>query len=253
MLDVLNGITEVLQGLLGSPWLWFVVFLVAALDALLPFMPSETTVIIVGVLVAPDPGRLVLLIVLATAGAWGGDWLAYRIGQHSGPAMLARLTRDERGLQRYEWTQAQIRRHGALLITAGRYIPGVRAATMFTSGVVGYPLRTFLITDLIGASIWASYASLAGYLGGATFHDRPALGMLMALGIGLALAVSIELGRRLMARRRPVLPGQGDAPETLHVPSQPSGAEAGTPRRRTPVRTDESPGAADHAGRATPR
>lgn len=270
VLDVLNRMTELLAGLLGSPWLWAIVFVVAALDAILPFMPSETTVIIVGVLVVPDAMLLGLLIVLATAGGLAGDWVGYTIGRRSGPAMLARLGQDEKGRQRYEWTQAMIWRHGTLLLTAGRYIPGVRAATMYTAGALGYPVRRFLITDIVGVSVWASYAALAGYLGGATFHDRPALGMLMAFGMGLALAVSIEVGRRLVARRRTGLlsSGHGDARDrgvsrggrgtalrpggrtahALHFPGEQPGAHLGAPRRRAAVRAHQSPSAADCPG-----
>ena len=202
MLALLQTMTDFLEGLVGSPWLWAVVFLVSALDALLPFMPSETTVIAVGVLVAPDPARLAGLIVLAACGAWCGDALGYTIGRQSGPAVLPRLIKDERGQRRHRWAQEQLFRHGVLLITAGRYVPGVRAATMLTAGALRYPVRRFLVVDAIGAAVWASYSALLGYLGGTTFHDRPVVGMLMSFAIGLAVAGLIEVARRVLVRRR---------------------------------------------------
>jgi hypothetical protein len=60
-----------LEGLAGSPWLLVVVFAVAGLDAILPFMPSESTVVAVGV-VAAGTGRphLAALIVAAAGGAY---------------------------------------------------------------------------------------------------------------------------------------------------------------------------------------
>ncbi|HEY0495636.1 MAG TPA: DedA family protein, partial [Kutzneria sp.] len=36
---------DLVRELAASPWLWVAVFLIAGLDALLPFMPSETTVV----------------------------------------------------------------------------------------------------------------------------------------------------------------------------------------------------------------
>lgn len=201
MLDVLGRMTEFLQGLLPSPWLWAVVFVVSALDALLPFMPSDTTVIVVGVLVVPDPIRLVMLIVIAAAGAFAGDLLGYLIGRRSG-GMLTRMTRDEKGRRRYHWVSRQLRRHGTLLILLARYVPGGRVATMLTAGALRYPTRTFLITETIATVIWAAFFALLGYAGGASFQEHPARGLLLAFGIGLVLAVLVELGRRIFVRRR---------------------------------------------------
>src|SRR5262245_39282212 len=128
MLDVLSRLTDFLQGLLPSPWLWAVVFVISALDALLPFMPSDTTVIVVGVLVVDAPVRLFLLIVVAAAGAFAGDLLGYVIG-HRSHGMVSRLTRTDNGLRRYRWVLMQLKRHGTLLILLARYIPGGRVAT----------------------------------------------------------------------------------------------------------------------------
>jgi membrane-associated protein len=202
MLDVLNGITDILHGLLDSPWLWIVVFLVAGLDALLPFMPSETTVIIVGVLVVPDTSQLVMLIVIAALGAWTGDTLGYFAGRSFGPVVLPRLIRGERERARFQWAHTQLRRHATVLLLAGRYLPGVRAVTMLGAGVLRFPARQFLLTDALGAGIWATYAALIGYLGGTTFQDHPVYGMLLAFAIGLAGATLVEVGRRVAGHRR---------------------------------------------------
>ncbi len=202
MLELLSRMTDFLQGLLPSPWLWVVVLVVSALDGLLPFMPSDTTVILVGVLVAPDPLRLILLIVVATVGCVLGDVLSYLIGRYSGTAVLDRFTREEKGRKRREWAVSRLHRHGTLLILLGRYIPAGRVATMITAGALRYPTRTFLLTEIIAAIVWATFFALLGYAGGASFQHHPALGMLMAFGTVLILAALLELGRRLVARRR---------------------------------------------------
>lgn len=202
MLDVLNRLTDVLHGLLDSPWLWAVVLLVSALDALLPFMPSETTVIIVGVLVVPDLTKLAMLIMIAAVGAWAGDCLSYLIGRQSGPAVLARLARGERGAAQYQWAHTQLLRHGTVLLLAGRYLPGVRAVTMLSAGALRFPVRQFLLTDALGAGVWAAYAALVGYVGGTAFQDHPVYGMLLAFAIGLTVATLVEVGRRVAGRRR---------------------------------------------------
>lgn len=61
---------QYVESIVGSPWVLAVVFAVAGLDAILPFMPSESTVVAVGVVTA-GTGRpyLAALIAAAAAGA----------------------------------------------------------------------------------------------------------------------------------------------------------------------------------------
>jgi membrane-associated protein len=201
MFEFLGAMADALHGMIDSPWLWVVVFAVAGLDALLPFMPSETTVVIVGVLIVGEPVLLIPLILVATTGAILGDCLAYTIGRRSGRRVVARMMRSEQGRRRHDWAQTMLSRHGTMLIVAGRYIAGIRSVTMLTAGILHYPTRRFLLTDVAGASIWAGYAALIGFIGGAAFEDNPAKGMLLAFGIGLVLAALIEVARRIAARR----------------------------------------------------
>src|SRR3954451_21546962 len=77
----------------ASPWILAVVFVVAGLDAILPFMPSESTVVACGV-AAASTGRphLALLVAAAALGAFAGDLISFRIGRRSTEAVAARLT-----------------------------------------------------------------------------------------------------------------------------------------------------------------
>lgn len=196
-MELLGHVTELLRGALGSPWLWVLVFAVSGLDALLPFMPSETAVVTVAVLLGPDPARLALLAAVAAGGAWAGDCLGYAVGRAAGPRAIARLQRGADGHRRYAWARDQVRRNGGLLIIAARYLPGGRVASALANGSLGYPLRRFVPLDLAGASIWAVYSVLIGLAGGAAFADEPAKGLLLSFSLGLGLVFAIEAGRRL--------------------------------------------------------
>lgn len=63
-----------------SPWTYVVIVVVAALDAVLPLVPSEATVISAGVLAGAGDLHLALVIAAGAAGAYGGDASAYWIG-----------------------------------------------------------------------------------------------------------------------------------------------------------------------------
>lgn len=201
MIALVEQATAQLGGMVGGPWLWLVVFLVAGLDALLPFMPSEATVIVVAVLVAASPARLALLVGVAAAGALTGDCLGYAVGRWAGPRLLSWLRRGARGRRLHTWAADQLRLRGAAVIVAARYVPGGRVATMLTAGALHYPSRRFLTVDAVAATLWAGYATAIGFAGGAAFTTHPAAGLLLALSIGLLTATMIELGRRLASVR----------------------------------------------------
>lgn len=196
-MELLGQVTELLRGSLGSPWLWVLVFAVSGLDALLPFMPSETTVVTVAVLLGPDPAQLTLLALVAAGGAWAGDCLGYFVGRTAGPRAVERLQRGENGRRRYEWARDQVHRNGGLLIVAARYLPGGRVASALANGSLGYPPGRFLLMDGAGAAIWAVYSVLIGLAGGVTYADEPAKGLMLSFGLGLGLVLAIEAGRRL--------------------------------------------------------
>src|SRR5688572_31799166 len=65
----------------GSPWTYLFLFVIAALDVIIPLVPSETSVILAGVLASTGDLHLVLVILFAAAGAIVGDNTAYWIGR----------------------------------------------------------------------------------------------------------------------------------------------------------------------------
>ncbi|GAA1251685.1 VTT domain-containing protein [Prauserella halophila] len=210
MFDVLHDLTTLLQSHLDEPWLWLVVFAVAGLDALLPFMPSESTVITMAVLLGTaDVTALAGLTAVAALGAWAGDCAGHGLGRAVGPFGISRLVRSERGRRNYTWAVDRLRRHGVVLIVAGRYVPGGRVASSLATGGLKYPFGRFALLDLTGTTIWAVYSVLVGAAGAASFADDPVAGLLAAFALGLVIMGFIEVGRRLLSRRE----RRGDASE----------------------------------------
>lgn len=206
MFELLDNLTTALADMLGSPWLWLAVFVLAALDALLPFMPSETAVITVAVLLGPDPAGLVTLGVVAAIGALAGDVLGYGIGRTAGPRTLRRLQRNEKGRRSYEWARSLVHRRGTMLIVAGRYVPGGRVAVALATGSMRFPARRFVLLDAVGASIWAVYSVVIGAVGSAQFADDPVKGLLLSFAIALSTlgVIAVVQRRRTLAQQRAV-------------------------------------------------
>jgi len=216
----------------GSPVSYLAAFVVPALDAIFPVLPSETIVIALGVATAgsTDP-RIGVLVVLAAFGAFVGDNLAYLIGRRFGPAARRRFFASERGEQRLAWAAHALERFGFWIIIACRFIPGGRTAVTLSCGLLGYRRRTFVTATACAAAIWAGYAFFLGRLGGKAFEDRPWAGLLLALGAALVLSGLVEVLRRTrpwrvlgwLRRRgsagsaRPGPSGAAAQPETGHA------------------------------------
>lgn len=186
----------------ASGWAYAVVLALALIDALLPIVPSETSVITAGVVAASGAINLVAVIVAAACGAFAGDNAAYLIGRRFGPRAAARFFRGKRGKQSLDWAEDQLSKRGGELIAVARFIPGGRTAVTLSAGTVGYPWPRFATYDAVAAVVWALYASLLGYFGGAAFEGAAWKGLLLALGIAFGMAGVIEAVRWLMNRHR---------------------------------------------------
>jgi membrane protein DedA with SNARE-associated domain len=187
----------------ASGWAYAIIFLLALLDALVPVVPSESSVITAGVLASSGELSVPLVVAAAAAGAFAGDNTAYLLGRRFGRRIEARFFNGERGRKQIGWAERQLGERGGELIVIGRFIPGGRTAVTLSAGTLGYPWRRFALFDGVAALGWALYATLLGYFGGRAFEHAPWKGLLLALAIAFAVAGGIELVRWWLKRRRP--------------------------------------------------
>ena len=135
--------------------------MLAFLDALIPIVPSETSVITAGVVAAAGDLSLPLVIVFAAAGAFAGDNTSYWIGHRYGTRVEKRFFDGEKARERVAWAHGQIQERGGELIVIARFIPAGRTVVTLSCGTLGYPWRRFVLFDAIAASTWALYAVAA--------------------------------------------------------------------------------------------
>lgn len=225
---MLDALTTVLEAGATAPWVLAVVLLIAVGDALFPPVPSEGVVVaLAAVAVAGDGPHLVLLALVAAAGAFIGDTLTFVVGRRYGPHRLARVTRPaaRRVLERASGT---LERRGALVVLTARYVPLGRVAVNLTAGATGFRLGRFVGLAALAAVTWAVWSVAVGALAGHWLDGNPLLGS--AAGIALALGLGLAVDR--VARR---LTGWGGPPRT---------ASAGTDR---PITTADAAPAAPAA------
>ncbi|WP_432519620.1 DedA family protein [Kineococcus sp. SYSU DK006] len=194
---------EVVAAHAGAPWVLAVVFALAALDALLPPLPSESIVIGLAAISA-DTGApdLLALGCCALVGAFCGDNLTYAIGRHSPlRGWIARHPRLEHAFAR---AAHQLERRGALAILAARYVPVGRVAVNLTAGAVRFPRRRFVALSALAACTWAAYSVAVGALAGHWVESTPLVGALLGIVIALVLGYAVDtLLQRLLRTRDP--------------------------------------------------
>jgi membrane-associated protein len=185
---------------------YLLVLALAAFDVVVPVLPSESAVILGGVLAWQGRLHPVPLILAAAAGAIAGDHLSYAIGRWTQRGRPQPHRRGDRRMGKAErlqlWASRQLDRRGPALLIVARFIPGGRTASTFMAGRTAYPLNRFTPPVVAAGLLWASFATMLGYIGGQTFHEQTllatGLGMLLALGF----AVLVELAMSRLERRR---------------------------------------------------
>lgn len=148
--------------------------------------------------------------VWVTAGGIAGAWVDYRIGKLLGRRLDARVAR--RGAlpaARLAAFEASYRRHGAWLLVANRFLPGVRAFVFLGAGAVGIPLGRVMLLGGLSAALWNACLLGAGALVAHNLNelvdlvDRYTRVAWTAVAVALLLALAVALWRRRAAAREP--------------------------------------------------
>jgi membrane-associated protein len=184
-----------------SAWAYVIVLAVAALDALVPIVPSETIAIAAGVLAGAGELSIALVVAAAAAGAFAGDSTSYGLGRTVGQPVRRRVIRGRKGEERWAWAERMLKTHATSLILLARFIPGGRTAATLTAGATRLRSALFFRLAALAAVLWASYASLLGYLGGRAFEREPWRGLVAAFAVAAGIALAVHAVRRLRRTR----------------------------------------------------
>lgn len=89
-----------------------------------------------------------------------------------------------------------IHRKDEVLLSA-RFVPGYRIAINMTAGGVRLPWRRCLVIDAVSTALWQVVLGRNGLAAGSLFHDRPLLGIVVGVALGLGLGWIISASARL--------------------------------------------------------
>ena len=210
---MLETLTTFIEAQATTPWVLLLVLVVAAADALVPPVPSESVVVaLAAVSVSADGPNLVLLGLVAAIGAFHGDTATYLAGRRHGPARLSRTSRP--ALRRAVGRASDaLESRGALVILVARYVPVGRVAVNLTAGATGYPRRRFLGFAVLATLTWSAWSVGVGALAGRWVADNPLLGAAAGIAVALLLGLAADpVARRVLGWSRTASPEPGPRP-----------------------------------------
>ncbi len=204
--EVVTAFLEQLESwilaLAASAWVYPAMFGFATIDGFFPPLPSESVVITLTVSAhATGTPWLPAILVIAAAGAWCGDQIAYSIGKRIGTERVPFL-RTAQGRRAVLWARRALLHRGASLILAARYVPVGRVAVNMTAGAVGYPRRRFMAYAAIAAATWAVYSMLIGLAAASWLGHNTLLAMVVAVVVGILLGLVVDRVVQRLTRRK---------------------------------------------------
>ncbi len=162
-----HSILDLLRNAVVHYGYWAVGAALLAENAGVP-VPGETILLLACFLAYSEHDlRLPWIIVVATIAATLGDNLGFALGYYGGRPLLTRYQAlfriQDRTLERGEGLFA---RYGAVTIFFARFVFGMRIIAGPLAGVLRMPWRKFIVFNFLGAGLWVTVISIAGYLFG---------------------------------------------------------------------------------------
>ena len=150
-------------------WVYALLFLIIFTETgvvVMPFLPGDSLLFVVGTLCGAGLMSLPLAMGLLVAAAVLGDQTNYSIGRYFGPKVFQ--WENSRLFNRNAFNQAHAfyEKYGGITIILARFMPFIRTFAPFVAGVAEMTRTTFTAYNVIGALIWVVGLTTAGYLFG---------------------------------------------------------------------------------------
>ncbi|MGW2178336.1 DedA family protein [Streptomyces sp. NPDC001732] len=192
---------ESTQQAVGYPSL----FLLVAVGSLVPVVPTGALVSSAAVVALhqSSPFALLIVFVVASAGAFLGDICLYWLGQRgvrsqNGSKWLRAIS-DRAAPERLAQARQKLDEHGGTVLLLSRLVPAGRIPVMLACLLGRMPLRRFARGDAPACLAWAATYQLIGILGGSLFPE-PWQGVVVAVGLTLLVSGAPAVWRKVRTR-----------------------------------------------------
>jgi membrane-associated protein len=150
-------------------WVYGLLFLIVFVETgvvVMPFLPGDSLLFVVGALCGIGLMSLPLSIALLIAAAVLGNQTNYTIGRWFGPRVFQ--WEDSRFFNKAAFDEAHAfyERYGGITLVLARFMPFVRTFAPFVAGVAQMTRRKFSLYEVSGGTLWVGSLVGAGYLFG---------------------------------------------------------------------------------------
>ena len=150
-------------------WVYALLFAIVFIETglvVMPFLPGDSLLFIVGALAGAGLLNLPLAVALLVVAAVLGDQLNYSIGRYFGPRVFQ--WENSRWFNRRAFDQAHAfyERYGGITIVLARFMPFIRTFAPFVAGVAAMTRSKFTAYNVGGGLLWVLGLTGAGYLFG---------------------------------------------------------------------------------------
>ena len=171
LIDLFLHLDEHLANIISQygTWTYGILFFVIFMETgfvVTPFLPGDSLLFAAGTFASPVMGEALnvyLLVGLLTFAAILGDTVNYWIGHYVGDRAY-----DSRWVKKeyIERTHAFFAKHGGKTIFLARFVPIIRTFAPFVAGVGKMSYGYFISYNFIGAFVWVTLFTFAGYFFG---------------------------------------------------------------------------------------
>ena len=150
-------------------WVYVLLFIIIFVETgvvVMPFLPGDSLLFVVGALCGAGLMGLPLAIALLCVAAILGDQLNYTIGRHFGPRVFQWENSRFFNKNAFDQAHAFYEKYGGATIIAARFMPFLRTFAPFVAGVAHMTRSKFTLFNVVGGILWVAGLTIAGYVFG---------------------------------------------------------------------------------------
>ncbi|ABM94987.1 MAG: DedA family protein [Methylibium sp.] len=147
-------------------WVYALLFLIVFVETgvvVMPFLPGDSLLFVVGTLCGAGLMSLPLAMGLLLVAAVLGDQTNYSIGRYFGPKVFQWESSRFFNKRAFDQAHAFYERYGGITIVLARFMPFIRTFAPFVAGVAAMSRGKFTAYNVLGAVLWVCGLVLAGY------------------------------------------------------------------------------------------
>jgi membrane-associated protein len=147
-------------------WVYALLFAIVFVETglvIMPFLPGDSLLFIVGALCGAGLMNLPLAMGVLIAAAILGDQTNYTIGRYFGPKVFQWENSRFFNKRAFNTAHEFYEKHGGITIIIARFMPFVRTFAPFVAGVAAMTRSKFTAYNVIGALLWVIGLTLLGY------------------------------------------------------------------------------------------